>query len=120
VLVEAFLGRLVVVGRHGEEAAHAERLDIAHELDHLARVVAARAGQDRHAARRLLDHQLDDAQLLAMAERRRLAGRAARRHEVNARIDLPPHEPPDSRLVNRPVVPEGVTSAVPTPVNGFA
>jgi hypothetical protein len=39
---------------------------VAHQLDALAGAVAAGAGQHRHLARRLFDHELDDPQLLAV------------------------------------------------------
>ena len=106
VLVQPFLRRLVVIRRHRQQAVDASLLHVARQLDHLARVVAAGAGQHRHLAADFLDDQLDDAQLLAMAQRRRFARRAARRQEVDAGIDLPAGQPLDRRLVERAVLPE--------------
>ena len=62
------------------------------------RVVAAGAGHHRHLAVRGLEHELDDAAPLGGAQRRRLAGRAARHEEVDAAVDLPLGEPLDRRL----------------------
>ena len=52
-------------------------------------------------------------------QRRRFAGRAARHEEVDAGVDLPPRQPRARplRRASRPRV-NGVTSAVPHPVNG--
>jgi hypothetical protein len=69
------------------------------QLNHLARVVAARAGQHRDAPFGLFEHQFDHAQLVAMAERRRFAGRPAGREEMDASVDLPSGETLDRGLV---------------------
>ena len=104
VLIQAFLRRLVVVRRHRQQAVGADAFHVARQLDHLARVVAAGAGQHRHAAVGFFDDELDDAQLLAMAQRRRFAGRAARREEVDAGVDLPARQALDRRLVEGAVL----------------
>ena len=70
-------------------------------LDDLPGVVPARAGQDRHAAARLLDHDLDHAAPFLGGERRRLPGRAARHEEVDARLDLSPREAAHRLFVHR-------------------
>src|ERR1051325_625615 len=44
VLVQSFLGGLVVVGRDGEDAVGAHALERTGEFDHLARVVTPGAG----------------------------------------------------------------------------
>ena len=55
VLVEPFLGRLVVVGRDDEKRVGARLLGVLGELDRLGRVVGAGAGDHRHAPLRLID-----------------------------------------------------------------
>src|SRR6266850_1464008 len=118
MLVEAFRRRLVVVRRDREDAVGADLLDVAHERDGLARVVPAGAREDRHAPAGFLDDELDHAKLLAVRQRRRLAGGPDRRQEVNAAVDLAPRQAAHRRLVDRAVFLNGVTNAVPTPVKG--
>src|SRR5205814_2434706 len=48
---------------------------------------------------RFVDEYFDDAQPLGVGERRVLARRAARAEEMDARVDLPPCEPANRRLV---------------------
>ena len=50
VLVEAFLGRLVVVGRDDQHRVGARLLGVARQLDGLGGRIRAGAGDDRHAA----------------------------------------------------------------------
>src|SRR5687768_12073253 len=76
------------------------------QLAHFTGVVPARTRQHRHLAVDLLDHELVDTQLLAVTERRRFASRAARRHEMNPRVELPAHEPLDGCFVERSVLPK--------------
>src|SRR5262249_30180711 len=99
VLEEALLRRLVVVGRHRQETVRAGPAHVFGKMDHFARVVAAGAGEDRHAAAGLLDQSLDRPEPLLVRERRALAGGAARDQEVNAGVDLPAAEATDGRLV---------------------
>ena len=80
-------------------------------------VVAAGAGEDRHAAGRLVGQDLDDAHALGVGQRRALARRAAGHEEVDAGVDLPSAEPRTRFSSRSPVFVNGVTSAVPTPVN---
>jgi hypothetical protein len=77
VLVEALLGRLVVVGRHDERAGRAGVRHVARHLDHVGGRVRAGPGDDGDPAARLLDDDLDDPLLLGVRKRRRLARRPA-------------------------------------------
>jgi hypothetical protein len=101
VLVEAFLGGLVVVGRDGEDAAHAQVFEFARQFDDFARVVAARAAQHRHAALGLIDRDLDNAQVFGAREGGAFAGGAAGDQEVDARIYLAAHQTPQGCFVER-------------------
>src|SRR5262249_22278384 len=83
-----------------------DALEIARQLDHFPGVVSAGSGEHRHTAVRFLDHELHDPQLVAMRERRRLAGRSARRQEVHAPFDLALRQALDRRLVERAVLGE--------------
>ena len=67
-------------------------------VNHLARVVAAGAGQHERAAVGFLDDDLDDARSLGRRQRRRFAGRAAGHEEVDAGVDLAPGQPAHGRL----------------------
>ena len=106
VLIQAFLRRLVVVRRDREQPVGADAFHVARQLDHLARVVAARAGEHRHAAVGLFDDQLHDAQLVAMAQRRRFPRRPAGGEEVDAGVDLSSGQALDGGLVEGAVLGE--------------
>ena len=81
-------------------------------------VVAAGASQHGHAPRRLLDDDFDDPRTLGVGQRRAFAGRAARHEEVDAAVDLAAHQAAERGLVEGAAGGEGVTSAVPQPVQG--
>src|SRR5581483_2788750 len=74
VLVNAFLGRAVVIGRNHQRAVGAGFLRLAGEPHRFVGGIGAGAGDHRHAPVDLLDHRADDFIVLLMAERRRLAG----------------------------------------------
>ena len=100
VLVEPFLGRLVVIGRDDERAVGARLLGVAREVDRLRGRVGAGAGDDRDPPLRHLDAELDDALVLGMAQGRRFAGRAARHDGVRPFLDLPVDEALKALLVD--------------------
>ncbi len=88
VLEQAFLRRLVVVGRHREDSVRAELGKFAREGNHFRSVVAPGAGKDRYLSLGELDGDLDDAKMLFLRQRGALAGRSARNEKIHARIDL--------------------------------
>ena len=106
VLVEAFLGGLVVVGRDREDAGGTGPGHLADGVDDLAGVVAAGPGHHRHPAGRGLDDELDDAEAFARVERRALAGGAAGNEEVHPRLHLAPGEARNRGLVEGAVARE--------------
>ncbi len=106
VLIQAFLRRLVVVRGDREQTIGADAFHVARQLDHLAGVVAAGAGQHRHTAVGFFDNQFNDAQLVAMAQRGRFPGRPAGREEVDAAVDLSSRQALDCRLVEGAVLGE--------------
>src|SRR5688572_13176472 len=106
MLEQAFLRRLVVVRRHRQQAVDTDALQLTRQLNDLARVIAARPGQHGHTAGHLVHDELDDPELLPGAQRRRLAGSAAGRDEVDARVDLPLHQPTHGGLVYRAILSE--------------
>ena len=83
------------------------------------RVVAAGAGEHRHLALGLFERDLDDAQMLGARERRALAGGAAGHQEIDARVDLPAHQRRSVASSSDRSCRNGVTSAVPHPVNMY-
>lgn len=74
--VDAFLVRLVVVGRDDEEAVGAEALERERLLEHRARVVRARPADHRNAARDALHRVLADGIVLFVGHGGGFAGRA--------------------------------------------
>src|SRR5712692_5721975 len=106
VLVETFLGRLVVIGRDREDAVHAHVLELFGQLDHLRRVVPTGAGQDRHTPLGLRQRNLDHPQVLGAREGGVLARGAAGHEEVDSRLDLAPHEAAQRLFVEREILPE--------------
>ena len=85
-------------------------------MNDLRRVVAAGAGEHRHAPPGLLDEELHDPHALGVGQRGVLARRAARHEKMNAGVDLPTAETAHGCLVEFPERVNGVTTAVPTPV----
>ena len=79
--------RLVVVRRDDEEAVDAERVRALGQVDRVARVVRARAGDDRGAAADLVHGRSYRGEALVVGERRRLAGRAGDDEPVGAVLD---------------------------------
>src|SRR5262249_50676517 len=87
--------------------ARAERLPFFGALDHFGSVVSPRARQHRNVLRlRLLDDDSHHAVLFFVAQRRAFSRSAARNQEIDARFDLPPHQPPQRFLIEREVAPE--------------
>ena len=121
VLVQPFLRRLVVVRRHRQEARRAAPSSSRRaSVDHLPRVVAAGAGQHRHAGRSASSTTISTiAQPLGVAS----ASGSRRSCRTGTRKWMPASicrraEPPHRRFVELAARVNGVTSAVPTPVNG--
>ncbi len=103
MLIEAFLRGLVVIRRDGENTIDADALQLAGEFDHLARVVAAGAAKHGRFPLRLIDHNLDHAQVFGARERGAFAGGTARNQKVYPSVDLPADELAQSALVERQV-----------------
>ena len=64
MLIQAFGRRLVVVRRRRQETLRARTLHFGGGVNHLARVVSARAGKDQGSPFRFFDDDLDDASAL--------------------------------------------------------
>ena len=96
------LARAVVIGGNAQPRCRAGLAREVHMEERVARVVRAAARDHRHAARGLLDADLDHAVMLGIRERRSLARRAARHQRRAAVLDLPVDQPPEGRLVKRP------------------
>src|SRR3546814_17064137 len=77
MLIDALLRRLVVIAGHTEGGIRADLLGEFRQLYRLKRVVGASARDDGDALLRHLDTDFDDALMFRMAERGRLARRAA-------------------------------------------
>ena len=117
VLVEPFLRRLVVVRRDRQEAGGAGLAPSRRRGESLRWCRSRRRRPGSAALPSASSTRISTiAQPLGVGQRRVLAGRAARDEEMNAGVDLPPAEPPHRRSSRSPVFVNGVTSAVPTPV----
>ena len=94
-------------------------LHLGRGVNHFLRVVAAGAGEDRHAAVGFVDEDLDDPQ---RARRRVSVGLSPvvphGHEEMDAGVDLPAASRRTAASSSSPLLVNGVTSAVPTPVNG--
>ena len=101
MLEEPFGRRLVVVGRHRQDARRARLLHPPGGVDDFLRVVSAGAGEHRHPPGGFLDDELHDADALVFRQRRTLARRPARDEKVDTGVDLAPREAPDARFVDR-------------------
>ena len=97
------LRRLVVVRRHNEDAVDAELRRLAREVDGVARVVRACAGDHGRAVADRLDSRAEELELLLVAQRRRLAGRAADDEPVGAVLDEKARELTEPLEVDGPV-----------------
>ncbi len=84
VALEAERAGAVVVGRHRDDRVGAQRARPFGQEHRVARVVGARAGDDRLARRALGDRQLDQRELLLVGERRGLAGGGGDHEAVRA------------------------------------
>ena len=104
VLVQPFLGRLVVIGRHDQHRVGARHLGVLRQLDRLGGRVRAGAGDHRHAAVDLVDAPLHHLLVLVMTERGALAGGADRHQPVGALGDLPVHQVAECLFVERAVL----------------
>ena len=103
VLVHAFLGRLVVIGRHHQHGIRACLLRVLGELDGLLGRIGASTRDDRRAALGLVDAPFDDALVLVMAQGGAFAGRADGHQAVGAFGDLPAYQATEGGLVERAV-----------------
>ena len=91
---------LVVVRVRREDAGEAlDAAELLRAVHGLARGVVRGAREDRHAAVRGLDGDLDDAQPFGFGQGRRLAGRAAGNQQRDAAGDLPVNVSTKGRLI---------------------
>ena len=107
VLVEAFLRRLVVIGRDDQNGVRAASLGVARKLDRLDSVVGARAGDHGNPAARFVDADVDGAVVLLVGERRALSGCSDRHQPVRPGADLPVDQRAIGRLVDLAVFERG-------------
>ena len=70
------------------------------ERDGLFGAIRPGAGDDRHAPSRGFDAQIDEALMLLVVERRRLAGGPNRHQPVRSSLDLPFDQGAERRLVD--------------------
>ena len=104
VLVEALLGRLVVVGRHHQHGIRACLFGMLSEFDRFLGGIRAGARDHGHPPFGLGDAPLDDLLMLVMAERRALTGGADRHQAMDAARDLALDQRHEGFLVDLPVL----------------
>src|SRR2546422_567558 len=103
MLIEPFLGRLVVIGRDRKNRLDSDGPDLAAPVNNLASAIPACAGNDRDFSPGLFDHDTDDVQVLIVLERRSFAGRPAGNEEINPFAQLKLHKTAERRNVERTV-----------------
>ena len=96
-------GRLVVIGRHDEEAVDAELVRAGREVYGVVGRVRARTGHDRRAVADLVERSLVQPEALVVRERRRLARRPRHDEAVRAVRDEMRRERPERPVVDRAV-----------------
>ena len=101
VLVQALLGRLVVVRGHQQAGVRARLLGGAGQRDGLGGGVGAGAGDHRQPPRGPPHHPADDRVVLGDVERRRFAGGADRHQRVAALLQVEVDQPVEGRVVDR-------------------
>src|SRR5690606_28583120 len=89
VLVQALLGRLVVVGNDRQPRLRAYVLGILGKLDGLVGGVSADTGNDGQAPRRVLDRYTDELGMFFHADRGRFARSADDHQRVGTLGDMP-------------------------------
>ena len=107
MLVHAFLGRLVVIGRDHEHGVGAGLLGMAREFDGLGGRVGARARDHRNAAARLIDAPFDHLVVLVMRQGGALAGGADRNQTVGTFGNLPFDQVAETLFVELAVLERG-------------
>ncbi len=104
MLIQALLGRLVIVRRHGKNSVYAHVFQFFRELDHFGGVVAARAREHRHLPLGFFERDLDHAKVLEAGQRGAFAGGAAGHQKVDAGLDLPAHQYTQSVFIERKIL----------------
>ena len=103
----AFLIGFVVVGIRRKDRIDALYIPEQHCLtEQSPRGVMRASGPHWHSPCRSIHHDADRIQPFVFVQRCRLARRSAGHQKVNARVDLPAHQRPQSLLVDGPVRPE--------------
>ena len=100
---EPGLRRLVIIGRNNERGCRACFFGMACEIKRFLRRVRAGSGNDGHATSRRANANFHHAQMLIMAQCRRLARRAARHQPVRASVDLALDQRVQRFFVNPPI-----------------
>ncbi len=114
MLIQAFLGRLVVIGGHHQHRVGARPLGMPREFDRLPRRVRPRTRDHGHAPPGLVDAPFDHLLVLVMGERRAFARGSDRDQAIGALPDLPFHQRAECASSSEPFL-NGVTSAVNDP-----
>ena len=104
VLEQAFLVRLVVIGRHDQHAVRARLLGVLRQFHRLTRIVGASAGDHGHATARLRYADFHDLAVLVVRQGRAFAGRADGHEPVLAALDDPIDQLAIGVLVHRAVL----------------
>ena len=89
MLEQAFLGGLIVIGRHHQGGIGARLLSVPSEMNGLGRGIRSGSGNHGNPTRGCFDAEFDNSHMLLMRERRRLARGAARNEGLRAVLYLP-------------------------------
>jgi hypothetical protein len=107
MLIEALLGRFVVVGGDEQGSLGSGLLCVAGEAHRFGRAVGPGPRDDGDSSPGFLDGDVHDPIVLAVGEGGRLAGGAARNNPVNPLPDLPVDQLSERVLVELPVAEGG-------------
>jgi len=102
MLIEAFLGRLVVVRHHQQAGIHTDLGRFAGQVNCLTGRVAARSGNDGNAPVSLFNHAADHVDMFIRIQRGGFTRRTDRDNRAGTRVDVILHQFIQAFPINTP------------------
>ena len=107
MLIEAFLGRLVVIRGDHQRAIGTGRFGELRQPNRFGRAVGAGSGDDLHPASRLLADDGDDPLVLVVGDGWAFPGGSHRADAIGPLLDLPVDQFPERRFIDRAIAKRG-------------